>query len=254
MLHIDSRDDVRIIEMRRSPANVLDTELCRALADTLADAGETRGVDAVVLTGSGGVFSAGVDLFRVLEAGEDYLPGFLEALDRLFDTAAALPRPLVAAINGHAVAGGAVLAFACDFRIMADGPGTIGVPELRVGVPFPRRALDVVRAAVPPRHLRDAVLAGRVYPADEAERKGLVDRLVPAGSLLERAVEVARDLGRIPTDVYALTKRQLAAAEAARDPERDAALDREVADAWRSGETRDRIRVYLERTLGKSSR
>lgn len=254
MFDIHSHHGVRIIEMRRSPANVLDTELCRALAGALAEGGDGAGVDAVVLTGSGRVFSAGVDLFRVLEGGEDYLAGFLEALDDLFAVAVAIPRPLVAAVNGHAVAGGAVLAFACDMRIMADGAGTIGLPELRVGVPFPRRVLDVVRAAIPPRHLREAVLTGRVYPAEEAGKKGLVDELVPADGLLDRAIEVARELGRIPAPAYTLTKRQLAMPPGAGDPERDAELDREIEEAWRSEGTRAHIRNYLERTLGKSSR
>jgi len=254
MLETHSRDGIRIIEMRRSPANVLDTELCRALSEALSEAGTADGAGATVLTGSGGVFSAGVDLFRVLETGPDYLPEFLAALDGLFDTAVAFPRPLVAAIDGHAIAGGAVLAFACDFRVMADGPATIGVPELRVGVPFPCRALDVVRAAVPARHLRETVLMGRVYGAAEAERKGLVDALAPPGALLDRAVEIARDLCRIPTRAYAITKRQLAIADRAAGPERVAILDREVEAAWRAEETRAHIRGYLERTLGKSSR
>lgn len=251
MLETHSRDGIRIIEMRRSPANVLDTELCGALSGALSEAGTAEGVGAIVLTGSGGVFSAGVDLFRVLEAGAEYLPEFLAALDRLFEVAGVCPRPLVAAIDGHAIAGGAVLAFSCDFRIMADGPATIGVPELRVGVPFPSRALGAVRAAVPARHLREAVLMGRVYGVEEAERKGLIDARVPAEALLDRAVEVARDLSRIPTPVYALTKRQLALPGGERAM---AALDREVEEAWRSEEARAHIRGYLERTLGKSSR
>lgn len=254
MLDIDSRAGIRIIEMRRAPANVLDTELCGALSDALTAAGADDEVGGIVLTGSGAVFSAGVDLFRVLEEGDGYIPGFLASLDGLLDVAAACPRPLVAAVNGHAIAGGAVLAFSCDFRVMAAGSGTMGVPELHVGVPFPRRALDAVRAAVPARHLREAVLAGRVFGADEAERKGLVDALVPPEALLEHAVELARDLSRIPAGAYGITRRQLAAPLGGRDPARDAALDREIEAAWRSEATRAHIRDYLERTLGKSTR
>ncbi len=251
MLHTHSRDGIRIIKMRRDPANALDMDLCHALATALHDAGRDAGDRALVLTGTGGVFSAGVDLFRLLEGGEAYVRPFLDALDGLFAAAGGFAKPLVAAINGHAIAGGAVLAFACDVRIMATGPGTLGVPELRVGVPFPRRALDTVRSAVPGRHLREAVLGGHIYSAEEAERKGLVDELAGPQELLDRATEIAGDLGRIPARSYALTKRCLAippnGAEAA-------AIDGEIAAVWQAEETRAHIRAYVERMLGKSSR
>ena len=92
---------------------------------------------AVIVTGSGSSFSAGVDLFRVIKDGPEYGRRFLPVLDDFLRAALTLPKPMVAAINGHAIAGGCILAAACDHRIMTEGNGRIGIPELAVGVPFP---------------------------------------------------------------------------------------------------------------------
>jgi enoyl-CoA hydratase/carnithine racemase len=111
-----------------------------------------------------------------------------------------------AAVNGHAIAGGCVLAVACDLRLMSDG--TIGLSEIRVGVPFPGVALEVVRHAAGTTVRRLVLEAALLSPA-EAVAAGLVDRVTSPGSLLDEAVAEAERLGRIPADVYAFTKRQL---------------------------------------------
>ena len=105
---------------------------------------ELRGSDAkaVVLTGQGKIFSAGVDLKRLSEGGADYIRKFLPVLHKLYDTVFYHPKPVVAAINGHAIAGGCVLACCADRRIMAREGGRIGVTESLVGVPFPALAFD----------------------------------------------------------------------------------------------------------------
>ena len=133
----------------------MDIELGEALID--GDGGRADpSVKAVILTGSGSSFSAGVDLFRVLKDGPEYGRRFLPVLDNFLRAALTLPKPMIAAINGHAIAGGCILAATCDHRIMTEGNGRIGIPELAVGVPFPgacrcrswRRASPMVRCAI----------------------------------------------------------------------------------------------------------
>ena len=242
-----NRDGVIILEMHREPANVLDTEFCDAIEGTLRSAIGDDDASAIVLTGVGSTFSAGVDLFRLLREGDDYLTAFLASLHRLLETASTSPKPLVAAVNGHAIAGGGILALACDFRVMAKGSGTIGLPELKVGVPFPTSALQIVRSAVPRRHRREVILLGRNFGVREALERGLVDQVVPADELLDAAEALARELGAIPTHAFALTKRLLSTP----DPDEIAALDAEVHAVWATAETREHIRNYLEQTRGK---
>lgn len=251
MIDRQNRDGVTVLRMSREPANVLDREFGDAIVEALNDAIDGPAT-AIVLTGTGGIFSAGVDLFRILEEGDAYLADFLECLDRLFETAVTSPKPLVAAINGHAIAGGAVLAFACDFRVMAEGSAKIGLPELEVGVPFPGTALRIIRSAVPEHALREVVLRGRNFGPEAALARGIIDELAAPEDVLDRAVTLAADLGSIPARAFAVTKALLGTDVA--DDREAAARETEVHEIWRAAETHDHIRQYLQRTLGKRGR
>ena len=101
------------------------------------------------------------------------------------------PKPLVAAVNGHAIAGGCILAATCDRRIMAGGNGRIGMPELVVGVPFPALPLQIMAARMPDAAFRDLIFSGRTVQVDEALALGLIDEKCAAETLLDRAVAVA---------------------------------------------------------------
>src|SRR4029077_2617237 len=123
------------MRLNAPPVNALDREVLLAITATLHEI-EASDARAVVLTGAGSAFSAGADLFRVLNEGDDYLRTSLAALTEAFGTLFQFPRPVIAAVNGHAIAGGAVLVCSSDHRIAASGDHKIGFAELRVGVPF----------------------------------------------------------------------------------------------------------------------
>lgn len=249
MIHREDHGRVAVLRMEHGKANALDTELFADLGRELA-AVAAADLEAVVLTGTGSIFSAGVDLFRVLDGGQAYLEEFLPELSRGLGELFSFPRPVVAAINGHAIAGGYILACACDHRLMAWGPGRVGVPELRVGVPFPTLPLEVLRFAAPKEHLQEMVYTGRTYTAEEALERGLVDGAESHDTLVEHAVGIAGRLGSIPADAFRLTKHTLRrpVLEAWRGA---AATDREVFEAWAAPATFDIIRSYLDKTVGK---
>lgn len=250
MISGESHGDVTVLTLEHGKANALDTQLCRGLVAAL-DEVQREEARAVVLTGKGRIFSAGVDLFQVVEGGPGYVEEFLPALTALVSSLVEFPRPLVAAVNGHAIAGGCVAACACDRRLGAVGDGRMGVPELKVGVPFPTLALEVVKTAVGFRTARELVYSGRTLAMDEAERAGLVDRLVGADDLVKAAVEEARKLAALPADAFALTKRQLWSQALDDHHRHGAARDAEVVERWAAEETRERIRQYLEATVGR---
>jgi enoyl-CoA hydratase len=207
-------------------------------------------VTAVIITGSGSSFSAGVDLFRLIKDGPEYARRFIPVLDEFLRAALTFPKPLVAAINGHAIAGGCILAAACDHRIMMEGNGRIGIPELAVGVPFPALPLQIMAARLADAALRDLVFSGRTVQIDEAKTLGLIDEKCPAGMLLDRATEVAQRLALIPAATFALTKEAFYAPVLERAG-RLSDLNARVADAWMQQQTYNTIRVYLEKTVGK---
>ena len=247
MLAREIIDDIETIRLEHGKASALDLELCRALSDALRDAEGRSG--ALLLTGTGSIFSAGVDLFRVVDGGRAYIEQFLPALSNVFLRLFTMPRPVVAAINGHAIAGGCILACACDYRVMGDGKGRIGLPELTVGVPFPASAIELLRSVIDPARLHELLFIGKAYEAREAATAGLVNEVVPPEHVVSRAAEVARDLGSRPPDSYRITKHFLRAPAA--DRIRASGDHGELIDTWSSPATIETIRAYLARTLKK---
>lgn len=201
--------DVAVLRPAHGPVNAMDVELVEEITEVFRRLADDP-ARAVVLTGSGRSFSAGVDLRRYLADGASYVTAYLPRLSEAFRAVFDLPKPVVAAVNGHAVAGGCVLACCADLRLMADGPGGIGVPELRVGVPFPRSALEILRYAVGAPAAARLVLGAAILRPAEAAAIGLVAEVVEPARLLEQAVAAAADLAEnIPADTFAVTKRQL---------------------------------------------
>jgi enoyl-CoA hydratase len=242
MIEREQRGGVTVLRLNHGKVSALDAELCDALSrelDGLADA------EAVVLTGTGRVFSAGVDLFRLLDGGAEYLAAFFPALTHMLTALFRFPRPVVAAVNGHAIAGGCVLACACDRRLMA--AGRIGVTETLVGVPYPTIALEIMRFAAG-RRLSELVYGGATFEPDAALATGLVDEVVAPEALLERACEDAARYGALGRDAFAICKREIRKPYLARC---SADVDREVQRVWASDAARERIRAYLERTLSR---
>jgi len=249
MIRAEQRGRVTVLTLEHGKANAFDVEFCRGVVSVL-DEMVRDGAEAVVLTGRGKIFSAGVDLFRVLDGGRDYVREFLPALDAAMEAVISFPAPLVAAINGHAIAGGCVVACGCDLRLATPGGGRIGVPELAVGVPFPTLAFELVRGGAP-RAVRELIFSTRTVEMDEAQRLGVVDRLVDADELLDAACEAAERLARLPRQAFALTKRQLWEPGLARRRTVGAGWDAEVLEQWSSEEAFERIRGYLEKTIGR---
>jgi enoyl-CoA hydratase len=248
MIDVKTENGIAIVTVRHGKANALDVALCESLAKCFEEL-RGSGAGAVVLTGQGRIFSAGVDLLQVTAGGADYLRKFLPTLHRLYDAVFFHPRPVVAAINGHAVAGGCVLACCADRRIMARSGGRIGVTELLVGVPFPALAFEVMRFAVPARHLPEFMFGGATYDVDAGLALGLVDEVVEPDVLLPHAVAAAQNLAHLSPAAFAQTKKQLRQEATDRIARSGAMTDQAVAAIWI--EALAYVRDYVARTLNK---
>jgi enoyl-CoA hydratase len=248
MISHEQRDEVAILTLAHGKANLFDIEFCGAVAEALEECAASPARAAVIIAG-GSIFSGGVDLRRLVEGGHRYAEAFLPALGRAFDVAFAFPKPLVAAVNGHAIAGGCILANAADRRLMARGTGRIGVPELLVGVPFPTVALEIMRQQVPPPHLSALIFSGETVVADRAVELGLVDAAVDADHLLDEAVAAAKAMAALPPAAFAITKKQLRAPALVRIREGRERFDAAIHEYWAAPGTLDTIRAYVQRTL-----
>jgi enoyl-CoA hydratase/carnithine racemase len=249
MLDVTDDGDVRVLRLAHGKANALDIELCEAITSRVGEA-RLAAPGALVLTGVGRIFSAGVDLVRIVEGGATYVRAFLPALSGAFEALFSFPRPLVAAVNGHAIAGGCILAWTADYRLMAGDSGRIGVPELVVGVPFPVVPIEIVRFAVPSAFFPAIVYRGVTFDAESARASGFVDAAVPAERLMDEAMTVARALAAVPARAFELTKQQLRAPARQRMGDA-AAVDRQVIEAWASPPVLEAIARYVARVLGR---
>ncbi|HVS14148.1 MAG TPA: enoyl-CoA hydratase/isomerase family protein [Thermoanaerobaculia bacterium] len=211
---IEDHDGVWVLALGRPPVNAVELELAQDLRDAVRRAEITPSCVAVAITGSHGVFSAGIDARAVPAydpAGRDRLVRVLnELVRRLYG----LPKPTVAAINGHALGAGLVLALACDMRFAAQGYYQLGLNEVSTGIPLPAAPQAVLEAELDPRSRRVMALRGTTFgPLDELAA-GFVDALYPAGDLMSAALDRARAAARAAG--YARVKQQLRAATLAR--------------------------------------
>lgn len=241
----ETRDDgITILRIDRPPVNALDVDTLNELSDAFD---EVRGdaTRAVILTGTEKVMSAGADLVKVLKGDDAYIDAGIDALTRNFRTLFEFPKPVVASVNGHALAGGAVLTCGCDHRVMGKWAGEIGTIELTAGVPFPAWALELVRYAVKPEFFQEIVYFGRSYVPEIAVAKGLVDEVVADALLAQRSIEVAHELMQIPGITFATTKRSMRAATVAA-AEALMRFDDDVKSAWRSKEVQDAVQRQVD--------
>ena len=249
MLEIERRDGNDLLRLAHGRANALDVELTEALRAALRKLRE-ESTGALVLLGSERVFSAGVDLKRVLSGGPAYVEEFLPSMNAMFLELFTFPRPVVAAINGHAIAGGCIMALACDWVVMARGEAEIGMPELPVGVPFPSVPLEIVRNAVSPERFPALILRGKRCRPEEALEVGMIHEICEPAELAARSFDAATRFTAISPVAFEQVKRMIRQPALERMSEQ---AEAEVLEIWKSPETADRIRGYLDQVLGKRS-
>jgi enoyl-CoA hydratase len=242
VLDIEERSEVMVLRLRHGKVNALDLELLEAISAALRDADNTD----MVITGAASVFSAGVDLHRIVDGGTPYVQEFLPALAEVFMTIFDHSGPVVAAINGHAIAGGCVIAAACDLRVMSQGK--IGLAELNVGVPFPTSAMEIMRHAIGPA-VGQLVLTASLLDAPQARSIGLVNHIEEPENLLDSAVRRVQEMARIPAEVFAFSKRQLQQPARERIAARSGE-DETVRAMWCSNRTRETISECLHTLQG----
>ena len=204
----EMRGDVALVRIDRPPANALDLDLLAAGRDT---AEELRQADpaAVVIVGRERFFSAGVDLKAAPNLDADGQRAMVEGINRLFLEWYSFPRPVVCAVNGHAIAGGMILALCGDYRVCARGDVKLGLTEVRVGVGYPAVAIGVVRAELDPASARVLALGAELVGPEAARELGVLDELREPDVVLERALEVAEAYAALPGAGYAGVKEQL---------------------------------------------
>jgi Delta3-Delta2-enoyl-CoA isomerase len=200
-------ESVRELRLNRPPVNALSIELISALRRAIEEAPQ-QGVRALVISGAPGRFSAGLDLPLLLTLGETEMKMLWDELYSLLRSIATSPVPIVAAITGHAPAGGAVLSLFCDWRVMAAGDFKIGLNEVQVGIPLPPVILAGLRRLVGFRLAERLAVSGALISPADALHVGLVDELAPVEQVIDRALAWCNGMLALPRNAMTTTRQE----------------------------------------------
>jgi enoyl-CoA hydratase len=205
LLAISRRGQVAVVTLERpEKRNALSIDLRIELADAFERTGADDTVGCVVLTGAGTAFCAGMDTSQF--GGDlDNRRNLVESSTGAFRAVGRCPKPVVAAVNGPALAGGFALALLCDIRVAAES-ATFGYPELPIGIP---PSYAAVRATISPAAARELCLTGRVMGAEEALRLEVVSDVVPDAELGEHALKLAERIAAMPREAQVESKRRI---------------------------------------------
>ncbi|OGO27233.1 MAG: hypothetical protein A2Z16_02840 [Chloroflexi bacterium RBG_16_54_18] len=206
-IRVQRHERIVVVSLLKGVINAIDGSLVEQLSGALSAAEKDPDVQGIVLSSSNDkFFSIGFDIPQLYNLSRDEFVSFYRSFNALCIQLYSLPKPSVAAITGHAIAVGCILALCCDRRIIAEGRKLMGLNEIKLGVPVPFVAECIVRQLVSSRHARGILETGAFYQPEQLLQMGLVDAIEPAGQVLERAVETVQSYETIPPGAYAAIK------------------------------------------------
>jgi enoyl-CoA hydratase/carnithine racemase len=232
---------VKTLTMNAPGKNALGTELMTWLVKEFREANG----EPIFLHGNGDAFCAGLNLKEVASLDEKTIVPFMDRLEEMVDVIYNYPGPTIAWINGHAIAGGCVVALACDHRLIVNDPGTrIGLNEVQIGLQFPPKTWRLVTHRIPA-HGRDRViLEGGLYGPEHALRLGLVDEIVPDEAA---ARHYAENVAKASLAAYAIAKRDLRRGVLAISEEEKARFIAEAVPKWCAPALKTRLATLLKK-------
>lgn len=207
MVEVAREGAVSVLRMK-SGENRFNPDSLTALNEALDDIEATPGPTAVVITGEGKFFSNGLDLEWMGQAAEGEPVAVVEGTMRLMARILTFPTAVVAAINGHAFAAGAMLALACDHRVMRQDRGYFCLPEADINLPFTPGMSALIQGRLTPQAAHEAMLTARRYTAADAVAAGIIQAAVPEDEVLPAALAVAGAQAEKAREVIAAIKRE----------------------------------------------
>ncbi|MBP1619396.1 MAG: paaG [Acidobacteria bacterium] len=244
LIVVEARDGVRVVQLQRG-ANPLDGAMLEALDTALAGLEQGGAPPVVIASRHPSVFCPGLDLKDLEGLPRDRMRALMRRFNGLIRRVAVYPGPTVAALSGHAIGGGCLLALACDRRVMARSGARLGLSEVNLGIPLPAGSTVMLTTLYPARGIEQLVLEGDGFGGERAFELGLVERLVEADGVVDEACRLAAQLGSRPHGAYATAKRYLRWGLGEVMAERDEAELECFLDHWYEPETQDRIAAIV---------
>ena len=248
MISTEKRGKVGVVWLDRNITNAINMACVKDLSTALQKLKSDPKVRGIVLSSSSAnFFSIGFDIPELFDQSREEFGAFYRAVNQMCLDLYALPKPTVAALTGHAIAGGCILALCCDYRFLAKGRKLIGLNEVKLGVPVPYPADRMLRELVGMRPAREIMEAGEFYEPERALALGLVDRVLTLERLLDEAVEMADELGSLPAEAYAMIKANRVETTLAEVKRHGAEQERSFIERWYSDETRKLLQEAIKK-------
>jgi len=248
LIRAEYHDQVAILRLNRGVTNALNLQLVHELAESLQRVRDDPALRGLVLGSSNDkFFSIGFDIPQLFELARNDFTSFYRAFNRVCLDLYTLPKPTIAAVTGHAIAGGCILALCCDYRFIAQGRKLMGLNEIHLGVPVPYLADCILGQIVGARDAREITYKGEFHLPEALLQMGMVDGVLPLDQVMQEAVKQAELLGASPHEAFRMVKHNRVESVAARIQEHIAEKELFFIECWYSNEARERLREALEK-------
>lgn len=238
---ITRENHIAILSLDRGKVNAINEEMADLLLKDFSDLEKDDSVKSVVLTGTGKFFSFGLDVPELYVYSEKDFAGFLRKFTDLYTYVFMFPKPVIAAINGHAIAGGCMLASACDCRIMVTGKAKISLNEITFGSSVFAGSVEMLRFIAGSKNAEEILKTGMMYSAEQAKNLDLIDRVVSEDELMSEAVAIAEEFSAKDGPAFASIKKLLRGPVVAEMKKREADSIDEFNEIWYSASTRRQL-------------
>jgi enoyl-CoA hydratase/carnithine racemase len=205
---LEIQNNVGIVKLNHGPTNAINLDLVNQMADILRKAKIDPQIQGLVVTSHNDkFFSIGFNIPELIDLSLDDLSHFYKSFNLLCLELYTLPKPTIAAITGHAIAGGCILALCCDYRFIAQGRKLMGLNEIKLGLPVPYVADCILRNLVGLKHARQILEGGDFYLPEVSSQTGLVDQVLPLEGVITEAIGRVEITGSFPREAFAAIKR-----------------------------------------------
>ncbi len=240
-LNIERKDEIAIVTLCKGKVHELSEPAVDQLHDAFRQLKKDETVRGVVLTGTDKFFSFGLDIPGFLSYQKTMFAQFLIKFTDLYRYMFIYPKPIIAAINGHAIAGGCMLANTCDLRVMVTGKSKISLNEITFGSSVFAGAAAMLKYLIGGRNAEKMLLTGKMFSAEEAAEMGLIDKIVREDELMDAAIAEAKKLGAFEQAAYTHIKRLLRGPVVRLMEQREEMAISEFNDIWYSANTWKKI-------------
>ncbi len=248
IISVEHHGRVALVNLNHGVTNALSPKVVHELEAVLRRIKDDDAVNGLVLASSNEkFFSIGFDIPELFEMNKDDFRGFYRLFNQMCMDLFTMPKPTVAAITGHAIAGGCIFALCCDYRFIAKGHKLMGLNEVKLGLPVPYMPDRVLHALAGVRIAQEMMESGEFYPAEKALEMGIVNKILPIEDVVKAAVEHADTLGSLPRVGYGMIKQNRVEVIEEQVMARQDVKEACFIDSWYSDEARERLQKAMEK-------